>query len=64
VEFCILLAAPSVVTSIVLIVSSRGYTSQDVPIVSSHLPVDDHLYSLSLRYYRYQLVLWNNIFEV
>lgn len=33
VEFCILLAAPSVVTSIVLIVSSRGYTSQDVPIV-------------------------------
>lgn len=45
-EFCILLAAPSVVTSIVLLVSSCGYSSQDVPLVSSHLRVDDHLEAL------------------
>lgn len=35
VEFCVLLATPSTVTSIVLLVSSCGYNSQDVPIVSS-----------------------------
>ncbi|XP_024361756.1 probable phosphoinositide phosphatase SAC9 [Physcomitrium patens] len=33
VEFCVLLAAPSVVNTIVILVSSCGYTSQDVPLV-------------------------------
>jgi hypothetical protein len=33
VDFCVLLATPSTVTSIVLLVSSCGYNSQDVPIV-------------------------------
>lgn len=34
VEFCVLLAAPALVSSIVLLVSSCGYTRQNIPRVS------------------------------